>query len=237
MEIMWVRLFFALLLAHLAGDFLLQTDTLCAKKRARRFRSGYLYVHAAIIAGLSLLAFWDLSFWLWALAIGVTHLIIDGIKACVRKDSIWIFLTDQILHTVIIGAVAGICVARYGWISPSWMTDSIFKVVAVSSAAIVCWKPANILIRYILQYCKMVVPGDDTTLFHAGKLIGTLERWLILVFLLIGRYEVIGFLIAAKSIIRFGEKDKDKTEYFLAGTLLSISIAVACGLLLLGIIM
>ena len=99
-------------------------------------------------------------------------------------------------------------------------------------AAILCWKPANILIKYILQYCKMVVPGDDTTLFHAGKLIGTLERWLILVFLLIGRYEVIGFLIAAKSIIRFGEKDKDQTEYFLAGTLLSISIAVGCGLLL-----
>lgn len=55
---------------------------------------------------------------------------------------------------------------------------------------------------------------------------------LILAFLLMGRYEVIGFLIAAKSIIRFGEKDKDQTEYFLAGTLLSISIAVGCGLLL-----
>ena len=96
----------------------------------------------------------------------------------------------------------------------------------------ICWKPANILIRYILQYCKMVIPADNSNLFHAGKLIGTLERWLILSFLVIGRYEVIGFLIAAKSIIRFGEKDKDQTEYFLAGTLLSISIAVACGLVL-----
>ena len=102
----------------------------------------------------------------------------------------------------------------------------------VASASIVCWKPANILIRYILQSCKMVIPEDNSNLFHAGKLIGTLERWLILAFLLMGRYEVIGFLIAAKSIIRFGEKDRDQTEYFLAGTLLSISIAVGCGLLL-----
>ena len=46
-----------------------------------------------------------------------------------------------------------------------------------------------------------------------------------------GRYEVMGFLIAAKSIVRFGEKDKDQTEYYLAGTLLSIFIAVVAGLM------
>jgi hypothetical protein len=62
-------------------------------------------------------------------------------------------------------------------------------------------------------------------------LIGTIERWLILVFILLGRYEVIGFLIAAKSIIRFGNDNRNETEYFLAGTLLSIAIAVGCGLL------
>lgn len=78
----------------------------------------------------------------------------------------------------------------------------------------------------------MAHPADDSSTFHAGKLIGTLERWLILVFILLGRYEVIGFLIAAKSIIRFGNDNRNETEYFLAGTLLSIAIAVGCGLLL-----
>ena len=229
---MWIRLFLALLLAHLVGDYLLQTDSLCITKRERRFRCGFLYVHAAIIAVLSLIAFWDFSFWLWALVIGVAHLIIDGIKACVRKDSMWLFISDQILHIVIIAVVAFISVERCAWTSPESLADQTLKVEAVACAAIVCWKPANILIRYILQYCRMVVPEDNSSLFHAGKLIGTLERWLILVFLIIGRYEVIGFLIAAKSIVRFGEKDKDQTEYFLAGTLLSISIAVGCGLLL-----
>ena len=80
------------------------------------------------------------------------------------------------------------------------------------------------------QYNQVSIPSDPNS-FHAGQLIGILERWLILVFILIGHYEVIGFLIAAKSIIRFGEKDHDKTEYFLAGTLLSIAIAVGCGLM------
>lgn len=229
---MWIRLFLTLLVAHLVGDFLLQTDSLCAKKCERRFRCGFLYVHAVIIALLSLMAFWDLSYWPWALGIGASHLIIDGVKSCVNKDSIWVFLIDQIFHLVILMVVASTCAARCDWITPDWLTDQVFSVVAVVSAAIICWKPANILVKYILKYCQMIVPADDSNLFHAGKLIGTLERWLILAFLIIGRYEVIGFLIAAKSIIRFGEKDKDQTEYFLAGTLLSISIAVACGLLL-----
>ena len=229
---MWIRLFLTLLLSHLVGDFLLQTESLCDRKHKKHFRCVFLYVHAGIIAALSMLALWNWSFWLWALAIGIAHLIIDGVKARVKTDSIWLFLSDQILHIAILAVVAYICAGRFAWTSPAWLTDQVFKIVAVMIAAILCWKPANILIKYILQYCKMAVPGDDTTLFHAGKLIGTLERWLILVFLLIGRYEVIGFLIAAKSIIRFGEKDKDQTEYFLAGTLLSISIAVGCGLLL-----
>ena len=41
----------------------------------------------------------------------------------------------------------------------------------------------------------------------------------------------LGLLIAAKSIIRFGDKETAKTEYVLAGTLLSILIAVLAGMM------
>jgi hypothetical protein len=44
-------------------------------------------------------------------------------------------------------------------------------------------------------------------------------------------YEALGLLIAAKSIIRFSEKDTEKTEYVLAGTLMSIFIAVLAGVM------
>lgn len=44
-------------------------------------------------------------------------------------------------------------------------------------------------------------------------------------------YEALGLLIAAKSIIRFGDAQTKESEYVLAGTLLSISIAVFSGLL------
>ena len=58
-----------------------------------------------------------------------------------------------------------------------------------------------------------------------AHLIGTIERWLILIFVCLQRYDALGLLIAAKSIIRFSEAQNKKSEYVLAGTLLSIFIA------------
>lgn len=74
------------------------------------------------------------------------------------------------------------------------------------------------------------MPEDQTGGFNAGALIGTVERWLILIFVCMQRYEALGLLIAAKSIIRFGDSQIRKSEYVLAGTLLSIFIAVVMGL-------
>ena len=66
---------------------------------------------------------------------------------------------------------------------------------------------------------------------NAGALIGNLERILTIIFVIIGQYEAIGFIIAAKSILRFKDTDTAKTEYVLAGTFLSFGIALLCGLM------
>jgi hypothetical protein len=84
----------------------------------------------------------------------------------------------------------------------------------------------------MLKHYSVNMPEDDAkTGFNAGALIGNLERWLILAFVLMQHYEALGLLIAAKSIIRFGDAQTRKSEYVLAGTLLSIFIAVVAGLL------
>ena len=228
---MWSSLFIGLLLAHLVGDFVLQTDSLCGHKREKRVRSWFLYAHALVISILSLLALWDIRLWYIALAVGISHLIIDLAKAYVKKDNVWVFVIDQVLHVLMLAVAAYVCIHQFGWTCPEWITPTVQRVLVFATAALVCWKPANLFIKETLQYNRVKFPSDDSRSFHAGKLIGTVERWLILVFIFLGRYEVIGFLIAAKSIIRFGEGDKDQTEYFLAGTLLSIAIAVGCGLL------
>ena len=98
-------------------------------------------------------------------------------------------------------------------------------------AVLVCWRPANLFIKLMLKYFSVNMPEDNANGINAGALIGTIERWLILIFVCLQRYEALGLLIAAKSIIRFSEKDTAKTEYVLAGTLMSIFIAVLAGLM------
>lgn len=230
---MWSSLFVGLLLAHFVGDYLLQSGPLCRQKREKKVCSWFQYVHALIIGLLSWAAIWDARLWYVALAIGATHLLIDIGKSYVKNENVWAYTIDQVLHFLVMAVAAWLCVRRLGWSAPAWLTLHIVQAEAVAVAALVCWRPANFLIRSVLQYNQVTIPSDPNS-FHAGQLIGILERWLILAFILLGRYEVIGFLIAAKSIIRFGENDKEKTEYFLAGTLLSIAIAVGCGLVLRG---
>jgi hypothetical protein len=65
-------------------------------------------------------------------------------------------------------------------------------------------------------------------LANGGKLIGQLERALIFLFVYIGQPAGIGFLVAAKSILRFEEAKEQKiAEYVLIGTLMSFSFAIA----------
>ena len=77
--------------------------------------------------------------------------------------------------------------------------------------------------------------GLEKTGFH----IGILERLLVFSFIVLNHWEGVGFLLAAKSIFRFGDPDKSKdrklTKYILIGTLLSFGFDMAIELLYLNI--
>lgn len=62
---------------------------------------------------------------------------------------------------------------------------------------------------------------------QAGRVIGVLERWLVLFLLGRGEMGAVGFVFAAKSIVRFREFERrDFAEYYLIGTLYSIVFAL-----------
>jgi hypothetical protein len=66
-----------------------------------------------------------------------------------------------------------------------------------------------------------------------GKLIGYIERLLVLVLTFYSAYPAIGFIVAAKSIARFKQMDdRNWAEYFLLGTLTSMFLGITLGILL-----
>lgn len=221
-----------LLLAHLIGDFFLQPESWVKAKENKTLRSWQLYVHAAVHALLSVLVVWDWQFWKWALLIGVIHLIIDAAKVTFQTDKTrraW-FVGDQILHLVSLYLIG----AWSQGLSPGFLALGGETAIVFFTFALLLTKPTSILVKIVIS--KWTPHTDDAaSLASAGTYIGIIERLLTFLFILSNHWEAVGFLIAAKSILRFGDlkeaKDRQLTEYVLIGTLLSFGIAIAAGVI------
>lgn len=73
--------------------------------------------------------------------------------------------------------------------------------------------------------------GARTTVTLTSRLLGNVERVLFFLLVLEGAYEFIGLIIAAKQIPRLRERsDRDRAEYVLLGTLLSLLVALVIAL-------
>lgn len=67
---------------------------------------------------------------------------------------------------------------------------------------------------------------------QVGATIGVIERLLIVTFVLARADAAIGFVIGAKTIARFRQlDDRDFAEYYLLGTLASVSIAIVSAII------
>ncbi len=229
-----------LLLAHLVGDFLLQPKSWVYDKELFKAKSFKLYVHIVIHGLLVLLVFWDLQYWFLALSITVVHGIIDAIKLYAQRDSnrpLW-FLIDQGLHLL---SIFGLWVVFF---EPEINLHAVLEnpnvwiyFVAILFITVV----SGIVMKELMSsWSSGLYDDDEESLNNAGKYIGMLERIFVFIFVITGNWEGIGFLLAAKSVFRFGDlkesKDRKLTEYILIGTLLSFGIAIATGMIVLNLI-
>ncbi len=111
------------------------------------------------------------------------------------------------------------------------------KPLAVVIAGLLCLiRPVGLLIASgeIWDFSKAKTPPDESQK-GAGKMIGYLERLIVYALLLFGQIGAVGFVIAAKAVIRFPEIKEGKNalaEYYLIGTLLSMAFAFTIPLLL-----
>jgi len=103
------------------------------------------------------------------------------------------------------------------------------KIAVVASGYVLVSVICGYLIKSILgKYDRDVGNGG---LEGAGMVIGIIERVLVLTFVLVNQYTAITIIFAAKSIARFNElKDRKTAEYYLIGTLISITFATIIGI-------
>lgn len=222
-------------IAHLLADYIFQFGKGAEDKNSNGFQSGFLKWHFLIIFATSWVLSFQLSFIFGALAISITHFLIDGLKKYInncKNLKRFAFFIDQLLHLIIIISVV-ILFDKYCGISPLINVSISLKFLILIAGYILCSKPANIIIKEIFNAFEITATkGGNDDLPNAGKLIGIIERFLVLTFIILNQYEAVGFLIAAKSILRFKDDNTIKTEYVLIGTMLSFGIAIASGVII-----
>jgi hypothetical protein len=222
-----------LILAHLIGDFVLQPASWVRAKEKNKLKAYQLYLHSFLHFGLIILLVWDKDFLLWAALLAFIHLVTDAIKLLVQKNQnrdIW-FFADQLAHVASIYMI--FCLYNgYSSINASFFNEDNFML---ATTIVFLTVPASVIIKvFINRWSPDHETGDSSSLENAGKYIGMLERLFVFAFVITSHWEGVGFLLAAKSVFRFGDlkesKDRKLTEYILIGTLLSFGIAMATGM-------
>lgn len=235
---MLINLLLRLIISHLLTDFVFQPLSWITDRKAKKARSVKLIWHVIVTALFAYVFSGIYACWWLPLAILISHYLIDLAKSYLPDKFIY-FAIDQLMHVIVIVIIWLI-------INKQWQTilsnfnglaeNTHFWILAIGYV-LVTW-PLGIVIgiatakwRNDLAATKEAKDGLE----NAGKWIGICERVLILTFVLTSQFTAIGFLITAKSILRFGDKDKQaekKTEYILLGTLLSFAASALIGIII-----
>jgi hypothetical protein len=245
------NLFLAVYLAHLLTDFVFQTDRLVSKKRRGEWRDYLVHGATHYIAILAIVAIADphrfltLYFQVIALSLSAVHLVVDWAKLSLTKsrlmrDDALAFVLDQIIHlATVIGAVLLLVhpppqTLRFWLLRIGLLQEKILLVLVIYVSVIF---GGGYFIRVLLGPLWREEPGQETKeheeVINAGLYIGWLERFLVLTALFLQSPATVGFILAAKSIARYPElKSVRFAEYFLIGTLLSVSIAIGGAIVL-----
>ncbi|WP_158968561.1 DUF3307 domain-containing protein [Paraglaciecola sp. L3A3] len=242
-----------LILGHVIGDFYLQPSGWVKQRLAKHYKSEDLYYHVAVHGVITLCAFVLFSkqgVWaclLYSLIVLFSHLLIDLVKSYSKQNTVT-FLCDQLAHLLIIVAVWAMATGKLTELFSLLSVQNIsYQQASIAIGYLLVLKPSSIVITMLLQpwskklknEAELSATQTDGDLQSAGKRIGYLERILILTFILLNQFSAIGFLLAAKSVFRFGDlsrdKDKKMTEYVMLGTLTSFTITIVVGLMVTGI--
>lgn len=252
-----LRLALPLLAAHLLGEFVLR-----ARRDAPDPRRRIFWGHIALVAALSYLAVGVWWAWWIPLVTGLTHAGIDRIKESAEgyfDRSHAPFWLDQAGHLLVIAGLA-ICAPSHlidhsWWIEWPGAEPAAMAWAFLSGLVLTVWVGAVAVGIWIAPWLEQIhdaapTDGTETTspedasastapatpergLANGGRTIGMWERALIFALVLIGELGAVGFLVAAKSVFRFGElKDREnrmEAEYIIIGTIMSFLWAMVFG--------
>ncbi len=239
-----------LLIGHVLGDFYFQTQKISSKK-AKYYK--WVIIHSleylATMLAMAVIVF-HVEAIIMATCAGIVHFLIDTAKFIfVKKTKTkrqWnVFCLDQILHVV---SIITMCYFfdRFSLQMNTTFVDAAIASCGLDSIVTLKWilsvllilNPSNIMIQMFLSEFKPIESRGQDIINrekNAGRMVGSLERIIMLILLFNQQYSALGLVLTAKSITRYNKITEDKAfaEYYLLGTLLSVLVVLVVGHLIL----
>ena len=233
--------FLALLLSHLAGDFVFQSDQLCKLKKEPDIKQRVLgiSIHVVIMMLINITVFGFMAKgipWIVLFLVNFFHWLIDMAKSTIlaslastgqmeakpqNKLNVCLFIADQLLHIISIfiaaHALYSFDVNHYR----SFFDQLVSGTVMVSKSLTILKKILLILIYLCLAtsvsnvIVKMFLSGLRKDLgadVKTGRYIGGVERILTISIILAGAWQALTVLYGSKTAIRF-DQAKDNPDF------------------------
>ena len=230
----------AMFLAHLVGDYVLQWDSL-ARWKSREVKGAIFHGFIVLVVTWLFTLPFDPSWWPWALFIGLTHIAVDGIQPwLMRRFSIkgggnfalMRLSVDQTIHLSVI-------VMALGWSGYVPLAgigkELLFELhqdrwLAFVLAYVFIAMPAWILVEFLVYGLVGGGPPDLARVSHL-KYVGTLERWLIATFVVLGQFALIPVVTVPRLVFEGRQViGTQRAKLYVAELLASVALAVAIGL-------
>jgi len=235
--------------AHVIGDFVLQSDGIAKKKH----EWPVLFKHTLAVALLSYLFCGLWREWRIPVVVLATHALIDLLKTKASSQTLVSFAADQIAHIAVLTwlafsvDLAWTCSGMTGqlfWVrhvGPTYLRALILVVgmaTTASAGSVIIGLAVSPFLKELERHRKQAeddISPESRGFEQGGKTIGQLERALIYLLVMVGQPAGIGFLVAAKSVFRFGElkehQHRMEAEYIIIGTLMSFGYGITVAFL------
>jgi hypothetical protein len=222
-----------LLLLHVLGDFFLQRQK-DIDERFVRTEAFFFHLTIHVILGLISIAvfFFNTEFMILIGLHYAMHLIIDGVIIGIQQlrkmSQGLVYALDQGLHlfAIFIGVYL---IEVYDFIDPTFITHlepTAWRLLTLVTGFLFLLKPTNYTFKtYFLKY----KPKDtEEDIPNAGGHIGSIERLVMMILLIMSAEIALGIVLTAKTLTRFDKINTDKpfAQYYLLGTLFSILAAL-----------
>jgi hypothetical protein len=232
-----VPLALKLLAAHLLGDYPFQPVRVALGKHRVSMLVLHAAAHGVLLVLVALTEPPDPRLWAALGLLLAAHVGIDAGTSRMAPRDLRLLALDQGLHLAAIACVAALArpaEAAAGASALAALARDPRAWVVVCGAVATVWGGAIVVGRVVEPFTPQL-QDERPGLQRAGRLIGLIERTLVFLAMLLRAEALVGFVVAAKALLRLPEAREPRSrllaEYYLIGTLLSVCWAVVIAVL------